>query len=257
MTVRGGVGDILPGVLPAHFVAAVLHQPDEVFTVTSQGHALVDADFQIQLPTLPLVIGAVLPVGHGVFLLLFLLWFHDRKTVLQTQLVRGLPQRHHGFLVAVILFPGFAAYGVDDKVGMDVIPVCVGCHHDFEAGDLFRQLQRNLVGHLRGDRIIGTEGLNHVVVHPSPGAVVLPFGVNELLKGALGNAVDASDQPSALTCDFGFLTTVAEDSFQTACCLGACVLHEVDDGHYFHRLVLRISESKELTCVYASVSSLR
>ena len=78
MTVRGGVGDILPGVLPANFVAAVLHLPDEVLTITGQGHALVDVDFQIHLPAIALGIGTVLPVGHGSFLLLlFLLGFHN------------------------------------------------------------------------------------------------------------------------------------------------------------------------------------
>jgi len=78
MTVRGSVGDILPGVLPAHFVAAVLHEPDEVLTITGQGHALVDVDFQIHLPAIALGISTVLPVGHGSFLLLlFILGFHN------------------------------------------------------------------------------------------------------------------------------------------------------------------------------------
>ena len=92
MTVRGGVGDILSGVLPANFVAAVLHQANEVFSVAGQGHALVDVDFQIHLPAIALSIGTVLPVGHGAFLLLLLLGFHNRKTVLHTQLVRGFPK---------------------------------------------------------------------------------------------------------------------------------------------------------------------
>ena len=91
MTVRGGVGDILAVCCPLDFVAAVLHQPDEMLTVTGQGHALVDVDFQIHLPAIALGIGAVLPVGHGAFLLLLLLGFHNRKTVLHTQLVRGFP----------------------------------------------------------------------------------------------------------------------------------------------------------------------
>ncbi len=55
---------------------------------------------------------------------------------------------------------------------VDVIPVGVGCYYDFEAGDLLRQLQGNLMCHLRGDRIVRTEGLNHVIVHSSLGAVV-------------------------------------------------------------------------------------
>ena len=91
MTVRGGVGDILAVCCPFDFVTAILHQADEVFPVTSQGHALVDVDFQIHLPAIALGIGAVLPVGHGAFLLLFLLGFHNRKTVLHTQLVRCFP----------------------------------------------------------------------------------------------------------------------------------------------------------------------
>ena len=92
MTVRGGVGDILSGVLPANFIAAVLHQPDEMFTVTGQGHALIDVDFQIHLPAIALGIGTVLPVGHGAFLLLLRFGFDNRKAVLHTQLVRCFPE---------------------------------------------------------------------------------------------------------------------------------------------------------------------
>ena len=181
MTVRGGVGDVLSGVLPANFVAAVLHQTNEVFTVTSQGHALVDVDFQIHLPAPALGIGTILPVGHGAILLLFLLRFHNRKTVLHTQLVRCLPELLQRISVAVVLETGVAAYGVDYEVGVDVIPVGMGCHNDFKARDLFRQLQGDLMSLLRGDRIIRPEGLNHVIVHPSLGAMVQTLGVHEFL----------------------------------------------------------------------------
>jgi hypothetical protein len=181
VTVRGGVGDILAVCCPLDFVAAVLHQPDEMLTVTGQGHALVDVDFQIHLPAIALGIGTVLPVGHGAILLLFLLRFHNRKTVLQTQLVRCFPKLFQRISIAVVLETGVAAYRVNHKMGMDMISVRMGCHYDFEAGDLLRQLQRNLMCHLRGDRIIGTEGLNHVIVHPSPGAVVKSLGVHKFL----------------------------------------------------------------------------
>ena len=193
MTVRGGVGDILPGVLPTDFVPAVLHEPDEVLTVTGQGHTLVDIDFQIHLPAIALGIGAVFPVRHGSFLLLFLLGFYNRKTVLQTQLVRCFPKLFQRISIAVVLEAGVAAYGVDYEVRVDVIPVGVGCYYDFEAGDLFRQLQGNLMCLLRGDRIIRAEGLNHVVVHPSLGAVMQSLGVHEFLQGALRHTVDAGD----------------------------------------------------------------
>ena len=188
MTVRGGVGDILSCVLPADFVAAVLHEPDEVFTVAGQGHALVDIDFQIQLPALPLIVGTILPVGHGVFRLFLLLGLHNRKTILQTQFVRRFHKLCQTFFVAVIFLSGIAAYGVDDKMGMHMIPVRMGCHDDFKAGNLLRQLQGNLMGNLRGDRIVRMEGLHHMIVHSSAGAVVLLLGIQKLPQGNCWNA---------------------------------------------------------------------
>ena len=233
MTVRGCVGDILPGVLPADFVTVVLHEPDEVFTVTSQGHALVDVDFQIHLPAIALGIGTVLPVGHGAFLLLLLLGFHNRKTVLHTQLVRCLPELLQRISVAVVLETGVAAYRVDYEMGVNVIPVGMGCHHDFKAGDLLRQLQGDLMCLFWGDRIIGTEGLNHVVVHPSMGAVVKSLSVHEFLQCALRHTVDAGDQRPAMIVHLGILTAVVDDSIETTHSLGAFAFYEMDDGHYF------------------------
>ena len=229
MTLRGGVGDILSCVLPADFIAAVLHEPDEVLTVTGQGHALVDADFQIQLPAITLIVGTILPVGHGVFLLL--LGLHNRKAVLQTQFVRCFHELCQAFFVAVILLPGVTANRVDYEMRVDVIPVRMGCHDDFKAGNLLRQLQGNLMGHFRGDRIVGMEGLYHVVVQPSPVAVVLLFSVHELLKGNRRNAVDTGHQRSALVIYLGFLAAVVENTTQTAHRLGASVFYKVNDCH--------------------------
>ena len=93
----------------------------------------------------------------------------------------------------MVLETGVAAYRIDHEMGVDVIPVSVGCHYNLEAGDLLRQLQGNLVCLLRGDGIVRTEGLNHVIVHPSPGAVVKSLGVHEFLQGALRHTVDAGD----------------------------------------------------------------
>ena len=81
----------------------------------------------------------------------------------------------------MVLETGIAAYGVDYEMGMDVIPVRMGCHHNFKAGDLLRQLQCNLMGLLRGDRIVRTERLNHVVVQPTFGTVVQALGVHKFL----------------------------------------------------------------------------
>ena len=208
MTVRGGVGDILAVCCPLDFVAAVLHEPDEVFTVTSQGHALVDVDFQIHLPAIALGIGTVLPVGHGAFLLLLLLGFHNRKTVLHTQLVRCFPELLQRISVTVVLETGVAAYGVDYEMGMDMISVRMGCHYDFEAGDLFRQLQGDLMCHLRSDRIVRTEGLYHVVVQPTFGAVMQSLGVHKFPQCTLGHTVNAADQGATFVIHLGCFAAI-------------------------------------------------
>lgn len=138
-----------------------------------------------------------------------------------------------------------------------MISVRMSCHYDFEAGDLLCQLQGDLMSLLRGDGIVGTERLNHVVVHPSLGAVVKSLGAHELLQCALRHTVDAGDQRPALVVYLGILTAVVDDRIEASYSLGAFAFHEMDDGHYFHRLAFRMSESKEPTWAYASVSSLR
>ena len=231
MTLRGGVGDILAVRCPFDFVAAVLHEPDEVLTVTGQGHALVDVDFQIQLPALPLIVGTILPVGHGVFRLLLRLGLHNRKAVLYTQLIRCFHELCQTFLVAVIFLSGIAAYGVDDEVRVDVIPVRMGCDHNLKAGNLLHQLQGDLMCHLRGDRIVRMEGLHHMVVHSSTGAVVLLLGIQKLPQGNLGNTVHAGHQRSAIMRNLRLLAAVVENTTQTTHSLGAPVLYKVNDSH--------------------------
>ena len=60
-----------------------------------------------------------------------------------------------------------------------MLPVCMGSNEDLVTGDLFRQLQGNLMRLFRGDGIIGAEGLHHVVVHSSVRASMLPLGIHE------------------------------------------------------------------------------
>lgn len=208
MTVRGGVGDIFPGILPAHFVTIELHQTNEVLSVTGQSHALVDIDFQIQFPAIALVVGAVFPVRHSAFLFLLLLTLYNRKTVLHTKLVRCFPKLFQRIFIAVVLETSFTAYGIDYEVGVDVIPVGMGCYYDFKAGDLFRQLQGNLMCLFWSDRIIGREGLNHVVVQPTFCAVVQPLGVHKFLQGTLGHTVDAADQRTTFIIHLGCFAAI-------------------------------------------------
>ena len=246
VTLRRGVGDVLPVGTPLDAIAVPLHQLQEMLPAPRHGHAVINDDFQIHLPALPFVVSPVLPGGHGVFFLLGLR-LYNRKTILHAQFIRCFAQLHQAFLVAVVFLSAFTADGVDDEVGMDVIPVGVGRHYDFKAGDLLRQFQRNLMGHLRRHRIVGMEGLDHVIVHPPAGAAVLMLGVHELLQGDLWHTVDAGDQTAALAFRFGFPAAVIDDALQTAHGLGAFAFCKADDRHYVHRFLVRMSESNELT----------
>jgi hypothetical protein len=119
VTFRCGVGDILSVFRPTNTVAAPLHQLEEVFTVTGHGHALVNADFQIHLPTVALVIGTVLPVIHPM-LFLFLLGLNNRETILHAQPVRCSSESVQGFQIAVILLSGFMVDRVDNQMRVDM-----------------------------------------------------------------------------------------------------------------------------------------
>ena len=76
-------------------------------------------------------------------------------------------------------------------MGMDMFPVRVRSNEDLVARDMLRLLQGDLMSHLRGDRIVRTEGLNHVVVHSSVHTSVLPLGIHKFQQGGLGYTVDS------------------------------------------------------------------
>ena len=147
----------------------------------------------------------------------------------------------------MVLETGVAAYRVNHKMGMDMISVRMGCHYDFEAGDLLCQLQGDLMGHLRSDRIVWTEGLHHVVVHPSVRASILPLGIHKFQQGSLWHTVDPGDQGAALVRNFGWPAAVGDDTVQTTNGLGLFAFRKFYDCHDYHRFRLRISDSRELT----------
>lgn len=219
-----------------------------MFPAPGLRHALVNGDLQVHLPAIALGIGTVLPVGHGAFFsLLLLLGLHNRKTVLHTQLVGRTAQCHETFLVAVVLKTGFEADRVDHEMGVQMLPVRMSSNDDLIAGDLLRQLQCNLMGLLRGDRIVGTEGLHHMVVHPSVRTSVLPFGIHKFQQGSLGYTVDSRDQGATLVRNFGWPAAVGDDTVQTTNGLGLLAFCKFYDCHNYHRFRLRMSDSRELT----------
>ena len=130
---------------------------------------------------------------------------------------------------------------------VQMFPVRMGGNDDLIAGDLLRQFQCDLMCHLRGDRIIRTEGLHHVVVHPSIRASILPLGIHKFQQGGLWHTVDPGDQGAALVCNFGRPTTIGDGTVQTTNGLGLLTFRKLHDCHNYHRFRLRMSDSRELT----------
>ena len=130
---------------------------------------------------------------------------------------------------------------------VQMLPVRMGSNDDLIARDMLCQLQGNLMGHLRGDRIVGTEGLHHVVVHPSVRASILPFGIHKFQQGGLGYTVDPRDQGAALMRNLGRPAAVGDGTVQTTNGLGLFAFRKFHDCHNYHRFRLRMSDSRELT----------
>ena len=130
---------------------------------------------------------------------------------------------------------------------VQMLPVCMGSNDDLIAGDLLRQLQSDLMGYLRGDRIVRTEGLYHVVVHSSVRASILPLGIHKFQQGSLGHTVDPRDQGAALVRNLGRPAAVGDGTVQTSNGLGLLTFRKLHDCHNYHRFRLRISDSRELT----------
>lgn len=101
-------------------------------------------------------------------------------------LVADLPHLPQRFWREPQLLPGIRV-GVDHEVGVEVICIDVRCHQDFAAGEeLFRQLQRDLVGLVRGDVLLGREGLNVLV---EKGPVRFPVQILVTIKACCASSV--------------------------------------------------------------------
>ena len=101
--------------------------------------------------------------------------------------------------------------------------------------------------HLRGDRIVRTKGLHHVVVHPSVRASVLLLGIHKFQQGGLGHTVDPGDQSPPLIRNLRRPAAVGDDTVQTTNGLALLAFRKFHDCHSYHRFRLRMSDSRELT----------
>ena len=146
-----------------------------------------------------------------------------------------------GFHVAVILFSCIHTDGINDEVGMDMLPVGVGGNHNLEAGELFRQLQGNLMGGLGCQLLLRVERLDQLIELPSLRFFVEPFGVQELPEGSLRHTVYSGDQLPTLVCSFILPAAIAEGSPQPTGSLGFGTANKLNQRH---RPTAFVSESQ-------------
>ena len=236
---RGGVGDVFPVIAPPDIVALGFHQPSEMTGGFRHRHGIVNGNRQPQLPALAFVGRAVFSGGHPGGL--FLLRLNHGQTVLPAQSIGHIPQVLERFHVAVVFFACVRADGIDDEVGMDMLPVGVGGHHHLEALELLCQFQGNLMGGLGRQVLLRVEGLDQLIELPSLRFFVEPLGVQELPEGRLRHTVHAGDQLPTFVRRFILPAAVAEGSPQPAGGLGLCTADELNQRH---RPTAFVSESQ-------------
>ena len=237
---------------PPYPVALQLHQVDEMVTAPCHGHRVLNGDSQLQFPALPFVRGAIFSGRHGrCFAVLRL---DHRQTVCCTNLVRYLPKLLKAFQIAVVLFPGINAHGVDNKVGVNMFPVRVGGYQDFKAGWLICHFQGNLMGCLGGEILFRFEGLNHMVEHSAIIFIVQPLGIHEFVIGSLCYAIHPRHQMPPLVGSFLFSAAVVNGSPQTAAGLGFRRGNEFNQRHHPTAFVSEFLRSAEIpVCTALSV----
>ena len=142
---RGGVGDVLAAALPADSVALGLHQGNESVFVGGVFYALVDGVHEPQLPALPLERRVVFRTVHAVGVTA-VGGLEHRQSQFLTDRVIAPHQLLQLFLCHVQLFACLKVNGVDDAVGVDMLPVNVGADQYLAALEVFRQPPRGFMG---------------------------------------------------------------------------------------------------------------
>ena len=165
-------------------------------------HTVVDDIHELQLFTLATGGRVILADRHGLGFLLPILGLENRERKLHTDLIVALPQFLELLLCDVQFLSRIEVNGVDEKVGMDVFPVCVGADQNFIPLIVLSQLQRRRMSGDRIDRFAFREALHHVVEQYAADFVMQPLGSHEVRVDRFRLAVDACDQPLPIELSF-------------------------------------------------------
>ena len=194
-------------------------------------HTVVDEIHELQLFALATGCGVILTDGHGFGFLFPVRWLKHRERKFHADLIVALSQFLKLVLCDVQFLSGIEVDRVDEKVGMNVFPVCVGADQDFIALIVLSQLQRRRMSGDRVDRFAFWKALHHVVEQYAVGFVMQPLGGHEVCVDRFRLAVDACDQPLPLELSFLILHGVPHYGSHTSGGLAPLVVGEADNSH--------------------------
>ena len=195
-------------------------------------HAVVDEIHELQLLALATGRSVILTDRHGLVFPPPVLGLEHRKRKFYADLVVALPQFLELLLCDVQFLSRIEVDGVDEEVGMDVFPVCVGTDQDFIALIVLSQLQCRCMSGDRVDRFTFREALHHVVEQYAIRFVMQPLGGHEVRVDRFRLAVDACDQLLTVTLGFLVLHGVPHHSSYAPGGLAPLIIGEADDRHF-------------------------
>ena len=195
-------------------------------------HTVVDEIHELQLLALATGRGVILTDCHGLGFLLPVFRLEHRERKLHADLIVALPQFLELFLCDVQFLSRVEVDGVNEKVGMDVFPVCVGTDQDFIPLIVLSQLQCRRMSGDRIDCFAFREALHHVVEQYAIRFVMQLLGGHEVRVDRFRLAVDACDQLLTVTLGFLVLHGVPHHSSHASGGLSPLIIGEADDRHF-------------------------
>ena len=195
-------------------------------------HAVVDDIHELQLFTLATGSGVILADGHGLGFLLPILGLEHWKGKFHADLIVALPQFLELLFCDVQFLSRIEVNGVDEKVGMNMFPVCVGADQDFISFVVLSQFQCRSMSGARIDRFAFWKALHHVVEQHTVGFVMQPLGGHEVRVDRFRLAVDACDQSLPIELSFLVLHGVPHHGSHASGGLTPLVVGEADDRHF-------------------------
>ena len=174
----------------------------------------------------------VLADRHGLGFLPPVFRLEHRKRKFHADLVVALSQFLELLLCDVQFLSRVEVDGVNEEVGMNVFPVCVGADQNFIPLIVLSQLQCRRMSGERVDRFAFWEALHHVVEQHAVGFVMQPLGGHEVRVDRFRLAVDACDQLLTVTLGFLVLHGVPHHGSHASGGLSSLVVSEADDRHF-------------------------